>query len=397
MNMRLLCVLLLAIAVSARPPQPAVQLHNRQPAHRRNELVAALPDSPADPNETTLADAEVVPAKQVEGDGNGGVATPASPNPAPSILKKAAKRALGGGMGGMIAGVVQVLCLMWLRTAMNYQYRYGTSTMKALRSLYAQGGIARFYQGLGWAIIQTPLSRFGDTACNSGVLELLSAAPMPLSVRTAIAGAAAALWRVALTPIDTLKTTLQVEGPAAYAILMEKVGEHGIGTLYAGCAATWLASFVGGYPWFATFNALDSRIPHAPPNKVPLKLARSALLGVSATAVSDTIANSLRVLKTTRQTSATQISYTEAARLVVSTDGWVGLFSRGLGTRLLTNMIQASLFTVVWKLMEERLAARDTAAAEMAKASAEVPPPPVAAAAANPTPDQACDAEQEGQ
>ena len=209
--------------------------------------------------------------------------------------------------------------------------------------------------------------------------------------------AAAALWRVALTPIDTLKTTLQVEGPAAYAILMEKVGEHGIGTLYAGCAATWLASFVGGYPWFATFNALDSRIPHAPPNKVPLKLARSALLGVSATAVSDTIANSLRVLKTTRQTSATHISYTEAARLVVSTDGWVGLFSRGLGTRLLTNMIQASLFTVVWKLMEERLAARDTAAAEMAKASAEVPPPPVAAAAANPTPDQACDAEQEGQ
>ena len=29
-----------------------------------------------------------------------------------------------------------------------------------------------------------------------------------------------------------------------------------------------------------------------------------------------------------------------------------GLFGRGLGTRLLTNAVQASLFTVVWKYLE---------------------------------------------
>ena len=51
---------------------------------------------------------------------------------------------------------------------------------------------------------------------------------------------------------------------------MEKVGQHGIGTLYAGCAATWLASFVGGYPWFVTFNGLDARIPQPPPGAVGL-------------------------------------------------------------------------------------------------------------------------------
>ena len=274
------------------------------------------------------------------------------------ILRKALRKAIGGGVGGLLAGVVQVLTLMWLRTAMNYQYRHGGTTAEAMRALYAQGGLARFYQGVGWALVQTPLTRFGDTAANSGVLELLSSTALPLGVRTFLAGVAAALWRMALTPVDTLKTCLQVEGVGAYALLMDKVRAHGLGTLYAGCSATWLASLVGGYPWFATFNALDARVPRPPRDKVALKLTRSALLGVCATGVSDCVANSLRVIKTTRQTSAVSISYLEAVRLITAKDGWYGLFARGLGTRLLTNALQASLFTIVWKLVEEVIVAR---------------------------------------
>ena len=33
-----------------------------------------------------------------------------------------------------------------LRTAINYQYRYGTSASEALRRLYQEGGIPRLYQ-----------------------------------------------------------------------------------------------------------------------------------------------------------------------------------------------------------------------------------------------------------
>jgi len=289
--------------------------------------------------------------------------------PPPSILRKAARRAIGGGIGGLFAGVVQVLSLMWLRTAMNYQYRHGGTTMQALQILHAQGGIARFYQGIGWALFQTPLTRFGDTAANSGMLELLSGTALPISVRTLLAGVAAALWRMLLTPLDTLKTTLQVEGSQAYSLLMDKVAKNGLGTLYAGCAATWLASLVGGYPWFATFNSLDARLPKPSADRLALKLSRSAFMGVCATGVSDVVSNSLRVLKTTRQTSAVSISYLEAVRIVVAKDGWLGLFARGLGTRLLTNAVQASLFTIVWKLVEERVAKKqalaDKAAAEI--------------------------------
>ena len=373
----MLLLFALFVAVHAAQPAAAPTLA-RLAVHKRKStlLIAAAPDGTSE---------EL--AAQVEEEKENSVEEPVEaaidPTPAPApdfhaVLKKAAKRALGGGIGGLVAGVVQVLCLMWLRTTMNYQYRHGSSTLQAMRVLYAQGGIPRFYQGLSWAIIQTPLSRFGDTACNSGVLELLTMTTLPISVRTAIAGAAAALWRVALTPVDTLKTTLQVEGGAAYVLLMEKVAKHGIGTLYAGCAATWLASFVGGYPWFMTFNALDARIPKPPPDSLSLKLCRTAFLGVSATGVSDTVANSLRVLKTTRQTSATPISYVDAAKLVISTDGWAGLFARGLGTRLITNMIQSSLFTIIWKLLEERIVAREASMPKMDQAPVPEPDPPVA-------------------
>ena len=42
-----------------------------------------------------------------------------------AIFEKAGKKALGGGKAGAAAAVVQVCSLMWLRTSMNYQYRFG--------------------------------------------------------------------------------------------------------------------------------------------------------------------------------------------------------------------------------------------------------------------------------
>ena len=53
-------------------------------------------------------------------------------------------------------------------TALALQYRYGTTTSEALRTLYKEGGVVRFYRGLLPALFQGPLSRFGDTAANTG-------------------------------------------------------------------------------------------------------------------------------------------------------------------------------------------------------------------------------------
>ena len=85
----------------------------------------------------------------------------------PLALGPLVTKALGGGLSGASAGVVQVLSLMWLRTAMNYEYSNGgNSTVATVRSLYAEGGVPRLYRGVQYALVQSPLSRFGDAAAN---------------------------------------------------------------------------------------------------------------------------------------------------------------------------------------------------------------------------------------
>ena len=55
---------------------------------------------------------------------------------------------------------------------------------------------------------------------------------IPIAFQTALASAAGSLWRIGITPLDTLKTTLQVEGPQAYEQLTNKVKKEGPTVLY---------------------------------------------------------------------------------------------------------------------------------------------------------------------
>jgi hypothetical protein len=61
---------------------------------------------------------------------------------------------------------IQVGSLMWMRTSMNYQFKNGGSFVPTLKTLYAEGGVVRFYRGIVPALIIGPISRFGDTAAN---------------------------------------------------------------------------------------------------------------------------------------------------------------------------------------------------------------------------------------
>lgn len=97
----------------------------------------------------------------------------------------------------------------------------------AIKILFAEGGFGRYYAGLGPALFQGPIgelstlfgkmqqltdsqtARFGDTAANAGILALLSSNPflakLPSPLKTAFASVAAALFRMVLVPLDTLK------------------------------------------------------------------------------------------------------------------------------------------------------------------------------------------------
>jgi len=69
----------------------------------------------------------------------------------------------------------------------------------------------------------------------------------------------------------------------------------------------------------------------------------------------DTAANSLRVLKTYRQARDT-LPYLAIVKEIVKADGVTGLFGRGLQTRIIGNAASGLLFSVLYRLFEERFA-----------------------------------------
>eukprot|EP00755_Sulcionema_specki_P005370 Sspe_Gene.4832::Locus_1596_Transcript_1_1_Confidence_1.000_Length_1528::g.4832::m.4832 len=273
------------------------------------------------------------------------------------VLAKSARRALGGGVAGASAMVIQVTSLMWMRTIMNFQYRNGGTIPEVSRTLYREGGVRRFYRGLGPALAQGPLSRFGDTAANAGALALLdsydSTKDLPVPAKTLVSSAAAATWRIFLTPLDTVKTILQVEGKHGLETLRHKTRTYGPTAMYHGALGASAATFAGHYPWFATYNTLDKKLPV--PQDTFVKLGRNAMVGFCASVVSDSVSNSLRVMKTYRQTSPVPISYAEVAKEIVEKDGVAGLFGRGLQTRILANGMQGMMFSVLWKYFDSKI------------------------------------------
>lgn len=218
------------------------------------------------------------------------------------------KRALKSGTAGATAMTVQVMSLMWMRTTMNYQFKNGGSFLPTLRTLYADGGIVRFYRGVVPALIIGPISRFGDTATNmlakNFFAETEALKNMPIFVTTSLGSVLAGLWRLSTLPVDAWKTAKQVYGQDGLSKLMVKYNSLGIKAFYQGGVASASATMVGHYPWFVTNNYLDFYIPKADPRDEKLKfLARGAFIGFSCTLVSDTISNSIRVIKTVKQTS----------------------------------------------------------------------------------------------
>lgn len=241
------------------------------------------------------------------------------------ILQKAGRKAIGGGLSGAAASLVQLVTLMWLRTTMQFQYRYGFSFKESLVKLYKEGGLPRFYRGLPVATLQLPLSRFGDVAANAFMLLALdsfdSTRGLPLPVKSIFGSLAAGAFRFMLMPLDAVKTSLQVcnaaipfhiiilvaplfcsvplhlailptigssfshnifnqvQGSKGWSQVKARLQEEGVSSLYQGAVAQAVATFVGHWPFFVTFNYMSSVILLPPADAVFLRLGRNAILG----------------------------------------------------------------------------------------------------------------------
>jgi len=289
------------------------------------------------------------------------------------VLKKASNSAFRGGLTGAAAQAAQVFGLMWLRTTMNYQYRHGGTMLGVIKKLWGEGSVPRFYRGIVPALIQAPASRFGDTFANAGALAVFASTDLgkkvPLALQTATASVASGLVRILLVPIDTFKTMMQVEGKGAVGHLMSKVHANGPTVLWHGAIATAVATMVGHYPWFVTYNYLDAYLPKYRENRFKYH-SRNAFIGLAAGVVSDCVSNSFRVLKTYRQTHTNVVSYSKSLKEVIAKDGLFGLFFRGLETRIVAHGINSVVFVVVWKWMQDEWAKKPVTSSSAATTGA---------------------------
>ena len=267
-----------------------------------------------------------------------------------TIISKSLNKAFKGGISGATAMVCQVGSLMWLRTTMNHQFKNGGGTVQTLKTLYKEGGIPRFYRGVSFALINAPLSRFGDTAANMTAMTYLEDSNLNKAQKTFIGSLGAGLWRLTVIPVDAFKSHLQVHGKDGMSILRNKIKTNGISTLYNGSSAAFSGTVIGHFPWFFTYNYLNEQIPQQEGYK---KLLRSAVIGFSSSSISDICSNSLRVIKTNRQTSSSSISYVKLVKNIVENDSLLSLFTRGLKTKIITNGIQGMCFTVMFDYLRK--------------------------------------------
>ena len=113
-------------------------------------------------------------------------------------------------------------------------------------------GIPRLYAGLPFALIQGPLSRFGDTASNSLVLSFWAyvdtSDSLPVVAKTLLASVVAGGWRILITPVDSAKTILQVQSttPNSTPNLLYLLLELAVATSPA-IMSRWKAPQVWGY------------------------------------------------------------------------------------------------------------------------------------------------------
>lgn len=288
------------------------------------------------------------------------------------IMHKALKAAFRGGTFASLASCMQVLSLMWLKTTVNYQYRYGGTLISALKQLYRQGGMARFYKGVTYALILGPLSKFGSTAANeaartfiysnfgrkdhsSGSEKLLLSSDAYIFA-SALGTFLSVFWRLMLLPLEICKTVLQVEGKPGFDSLMHQVlVQKRVGVLYRGSIASVLVVITSHYPFFYIYNWLDSTLKKS--SKAIDIAMRSAFIGFFASISSDACSNFLRILKTVMQSSLQEeeqqrkLTYATIVQRIYVEGGLQALLGRGLMTRILTNCLHNVFFLVFWKLI----------------------------------------------
>jgi len=249
-------------------------------------------------------------------------------------LQIAFNKSFKGGISGALSQSINVFLFMWLRTIMNHQYATGNKFIDSGKFLYGEGGIKRFYKGIGWALLLSPMYRLCDVLTNDFCIELFGQKQNML--RSVYSSIMSSGMKTVLLPVDQYKTAIQVNGDIGKRIFIERIKEYGPKVLFRGGVANLIQSNISNYPWWVTYNILQKRIP------LHVK-CRDSLSGFIATFVSDILSNSLRNIKVRQQQTSQNIN--DTVKSILNEDGLNVLLFNGLKAKLVCNCLQGTVFT----------------------------------------------------
>ena len=248
---------------------------------------------------------------------------------------------IDSGLNAVKAMSLQITSLMWLRTATNFQYRYGLPIKDTFKNIYRDGGVLRFYNGYIPCLIMGSLCRFGDIYSLSLVNNKLN--DQNLLTRTIATSSLSTFIRLNFMPLDTLDNMLQVEGKKAFTKLKYKINRYGLGILYNGGGISVVYNLIGNFSWFGTYNMLNTNSDN---------MYYNGFVGLSCSLASDLSTNPLRILKLNKQTLSDNVGYTPIFQNIYQKHGLIEFWKRGLGIRIFSHGIQSSLFVILWKYIE---------------------------------------------
>lgn len=260
-------------------------------------------------------------------------------------LKKSTSKSL---IIGMVTGGVNVGSLMWLRTVSNYQYRNATTMTDTIKILYNEGGIRRFYRGIGPALTMTCMCRISDLT----TYYYLDQCDITRPERCAYFGISAGATRAILSPIETYGLFMQTQGLNGRRLLLDKINKSGYRVLYQGVLPIMTISFSGSFTWYMTFDSLNKYIKQHEWSNGIRKDLTNGIVGMISSMAFYISTNPLRSIKVYRQAAPTNMSYYESIPMMIREKGIVNAMFRGLKPILLQRSLQSGLYVIIWKRLE---------------------------------------------
>lgn len=240
------------------------------------------------------------------------------------------------------AVLLQQTSTYWIKTIVKNQYVYGNGIFNSYKNLLNSKEYFRFYSGYIPNMIKVLIGRNSDLLFH----KYYSNQNFNKEKTAILSGISSSIFKIITMPFDTVSNLYQIHGNKAKDIIIKQHRNERF-FYFRGTIAYMSITSLGSSSWLYTYSKLnDISLPYN-------NIVNNAIIGCSASLVSDLVVNPIRILKTYKQSNEKYISYKDIFFKVIKNDN--NLFKsyfRGFFLRTGLNSVNSGIFVVLWKHIE---------------------------------------------